>query len=396
MTTHAPTTTPITPTAGRPGHWRGLSLARRNLLHDRVRFMVTLTGIVFSVVLSAVQLGLFVGFNRATSDVIAHSNADIWVMSRGVTYLESAIDFSERRRYQVLSVPGVAAAQAHIVTFGPWSKPGGGEENVMIVGVDTPRAMGGPWNVTAGRVDDLDRPDAVIVDELYLAKLGVRAIGDEAEINGHRAKVAGLTRGIRTFTTAPTIFTTIDRARTFMNYSPDNTLYVLVRVTPGADVASVAAAIEHQVADAVALPTAAFLEKTRAYWMFGTGAGVTVLIAAGLGLLVGLVVVAQTIYAATVDHLREYGTLKAMGASNAYLYRVIVHQAVVSALAGFALAMAVALPVSQLSQQGTTAILLPWPLIGGLFALPVTMCVMASVISINKVMRLEPAMVFRG
>ncbi len=383
--------------AGRTAHrWRRLSLARRNLLHDRVRFAVTLTGIVFSVVLSAVQLGLFVGFNRATSDVIAHSNADIWVMSRGVTYLESAIDFSEQRRYQVLSIPGVASAQAHIVTFGPWSKPGGGEENVMIVGVDSPRAMGGPWNLTAGRIEDLDRPDAVIVDELYLAKLGVRAVGDEAEINGHRAQIAGLTRGIRTFTTAPTVFTTIDRARAFMNFSPESTLYVLVRVMPGADVARVAAAIESRVADAVALPTAAFLEKTRAYWMFGTGAGVTVLIAAGLGLLVGLVVVAQTIYAATVDHIREYGTLKAMGASNAYLYRVIVQQAVVSALAGFVLAMAVAIPVSQLSQQGTTAILLPWPLVGGLFLLTVLMCVMASIISINKVMRLEPAMVFKG
>lgn len=384
----------MTPSAD--GRWRRLSLARRNLFHDRVRFLVTLTGIVFSVVLSAIQLGLFVGFNRATSDVIAHSQADIWVMSRGVTYLESAIGFSEQRRYQVLGVPGVAAAQAHIVAFGPWSKPGGGHENVMIVGTDTPREMGAPWNITAGRLEDLDQPDAVIVDELYLGKLGVHGVGDEGEINGTRARVAGLTRGIRTFTTAPAIFTTIERARTFMRADPEHTLYILVRVKPGANVGVVAAAIEQRLPDAVALPTPAFLQKTQDYWMFGTGAGVTVLIAAALGLLVGLVIVAQTIYAATVDHIREYGTLKAMGASNAYLYKVIVQQAVVSAVLGFFVAMAVALPVSHLSQQGTTAILLPWPLVGALFALTVTMCVAASIISINKVMRLEPAMVFKG
>lgn len=388
----------VTATSAAPptGRRRRLSLAQRNLFHDRVRFLVTLTGIVFSVVLSAVQLGLFVGFNRATSDVIANSGADIWVMSRGVTYLESAIDFSEQRRYQVLGVPGVAAAQAHIVTFGPWSKPGGGEENVMLVGVDSPRAMGGPWNMTQGLIDDLDRPDAVIVDELYLAKLGLAGVGDEAEINGHRATVTGLTRGIRTFTTAPVIFTTIDRARRFMNFSADNTLYVLVRVAAGANVDTVAAAIEQRVPDSTAMSREAFLQKTQDYWMFGTGAGVTVLIAAALGLLVGLVVVAQTIYAATVDHIREYGTLKAMGASNGYLYRVIVQQAVVSAMAGFGLAMAVAIPVSQVSQRGTTAILLPWQLLVGLFGLTVTMCVLASIISINKVMRLEPAMVFKG
>lgn len=376
--------------------WRGLSLARRNLFHDKVRFAVTLTGIVFSVVLSSIQLGLFVGFNRATADVIAHSGADIWVMSRGVAYLESAIDFSEQRRYRVLQVPGVAAAQPHVVVFSPWTKPDGGVENVMIVGVDPPGGMGGPWNLVQGTPEVLNQPDAIIVDELYLGKLGVARVGQEAEINGTRARLAGLTHGIRTFTTAPVVFTTIDRARRFLRLSPDSTFYLLVRVAPGADPAVVAQAIEREVPDTTALTTAEWEQRTREYWMFGTGAGVTVLIAAGLGLLVGLVVVAQTIYAATVDHIREYGTLKAMGASNGYLYRVIVQQAVVSAVTGYLLAMAVAIPVSQLSQAGTTAILLPWTLVGSLFLFTVVMCVLASVISINKVMRLEPALVFRG
>jgi putative ABC transport system permease protein len=87
------------------------SLARRNLFHDRVRLAVTLTGIVFSVVLAAVQLGLFVGFTRATSDIITHSNADLWIKSAGVPNVENGAPFSERKLYQVLAVPGVARAE---------------------------------------------------------------------------------------------------------------------------------------------------------------------------------------------------------------------------------------------------------------------------------------------
>jgi putative ABC transport system permease protein len=130
--------------------------------------------------------------------------------------------------------------------------------------------------------------------------------------------------------------------------------------------------------------------------MFGTGAGITVLIAAALGLIVGVVVVAQTIYAATVDHIREYGTLKAMGATNGYIYRVIIKQAVMSGLIGYGFGIGIALTASHLSQQGTTAIILPWQLVAALFVLTLLMCIGASVVSINKVTHIDPALVFKG
>ena len=122
----------------------------------------------------------------------------------------------------------------------------------------------------------------------------------------------------------------------------------------------------------------------------------TVLIAAGLGLLVGVVVVAQTIYAATVDHIREYGTLKAMGATNAYLYRVILEQAAMSAVAGYGIGIAIALAASRASLHGTTAVIIEAPLAIALFVLTLVMCLGASVVSINKVTRIDPAMVFKG
>jgi putative ABC transport system permease protein len=375
---------------------RLVPLAWRNLRHDRVRFAVTLTGIVFSVLLSAIQLGLFVGFTRATAEVITHSGADVWVRSRGVTHLETAAPFLERRRHQVLQVAGVASADPHIVRFGNWTRPDGALEGILLVGLDLESGIGRPWQIVRGRIEDLEQADAVIVDELYAAKLGVADVGDTAEIEGVRARIVGFTRGIRSFTTAPPVFTRHTQAQRYLGLSADQTMYLLVRGTPGTDAAELARRIEAAVPDVTAQTTDDWRAAQQYYWMFGTGAGVTVLIAAGLGLLVGVVVVAQTIYAATVDHIREFGTLKAMGATNGYIYRVIIEQAVISAVAGYALGMALAQTASILSQRGTTAILLPWPLTVALFGITVGMCVLASIVSINKVTRLDPAIVFKG
>lgn len=373
-----------------------VALARRNLLHDRVRLVVTLTGIVFAVVLSSIQLGLFVGFQRATSDVIANAGADLWVKSTGVTHLETGVPFSERKLYDVLATPGIAAAQKHIVRFGQWKKPGGGEEGILLIGVDLTGTMGQPWKLVAGSVDALREPDAVIVDELYLSKLGIRGVGDTAEIGGHRARVVGLTRGIRTFTTSPPVFASFKHAQDFGPVAPDQTMYLLAKLAPGANGPTVAARVQEAVTDVDVVLADDWRATQERYWMFGTGAGITVLIAAGLGLLVGVVVVAQTIYAATIDHIREYGTLKAMGATNAYLYRVILQQAAISAVAGYGIGIAIAWSASQASLAGTTAVIIEAPLALALFVLTLVMCLGASMVSINKVTRLDPAMVFKG
>ena len=135
---------------------------------------------------------------------------------------------------------------------------------------------------------------------------------------------------------------------------------------------------------------------TTHYWMFGTGAGVTVIIAAVLGLLVGVVVVAQTIYAATIDHIREFGTLKAMGATNGYIYRIILQQAAISAVIGYGVGIVLAILAEHSSRHGGANIVLPVPVRAGLFGLTLLMCVSAAMVSINKVTKIDPAMVFRG
>ncbi|MGE3959400.1 MAG: ABC transporter permease [Vicinamibacterales bacterium] len=371
-------------------------LAWRNLVHDKVRLAVTLTGIVFAVVLIVVELGLFVGFTSATTGLIDNSRADLWITAARVGYVEVGVPFSERKVYTALRTPGVAEATKYVVRFSQWKRPDGRQESVQVVGFDPDQSLGGPWNIVSGDPRLLQEADTVMIDELYMEKLGITGVDQIVEINGRRARVVGLTRGIRSFTTSPYVFTSFKSAQQYAGVETDQTLFILVKLADGADTAAVQGALAAQLPDSDVHTTAAFSEMTRSYWMFTTGAGVAVLLAAALGLIVGVVVVAQTIYATTMDHLREYGTLKAMGATNAYLYRVIIQQAVASALAGYTLAMVVSYFVVKGSQSGGAAIVVPPAMVAGMLVLTVVMCVGAAMVSINKVTRLDPAMVFKG
>jgi putative ABC transport system permease protein len=178
-------------------------LARRNLLYDRVRLAVTLTGIVFAVVLIVVEAGLFLGFTVTTSNIIDNSGVDLWVASKGVPYIELGVPFSERKLYQVKAVPGVQDAEKFILRWTQWKRADGRTESVQIVGLNPDKPLGGPWNLVEGAIADLKKPDAIIIDEVYKKKLGVERTGQVFEINGRRARIVGFTRGIRAFTTAP-------------------------------------------------------------------------------------------------------------------------------------------------------------------------------------------------
>jgi putative ABC transport system permease protein len=373
-------------------------LARRNLFHDRVRFAVTLTGIVFALVLITIQFGLFLGFMTTTSNNIDRSKADLWIVFHGVGYFDTGRMFSERKFYEVLSVPGVEQAEKYIQNFAYWKKPDGGVENVQVIGFHPGGGLGEPWNIVEGSVLDVKLEDGVIVDDLYKEKLGVKKIGDRVEIGEHRARVVGFTHGIRSFTTSPFVYTSFKNS---LNYTrpearEDQLAYILVKVAPGFTPDEVLKNLRAHVKDVDIYTKAEFSRRTRFYWMFTTGAGLAVLTAALMGLVVGVAVVAQTIYAATMDHIREYGTLKAMGATNGYLYRVLIEQAVWSAVLGYGFAMVAASFIVQGSEKGGALILMPVAMKIGMLLLAVFMCITAALVSINKVTRLDPAMVFRG
>ena len=130
--------------------------------------------------------------------------------------------------------------------------------------------------------------------------------------------------------------------------------------------------------------------------MINTGTGVALLAVALMGVVIGTVIVANTIYTSTTEHLKEFGTLKAIGASNWDLYAIIIEQALINSVIGFAVGMAVSYVVIQAMKQGHLPILLPVPVLVGIFVLTVMMCLWSSVLSISKVTRIDPAMVFKS
>jgi putative ABC transport system permease protein len=348
------------------------------------------------VVLIVVQVGLFIGFATTTSGLIDHSGADIWIVPKHVPYLEQATPFTERKLYRALATRGVEDAQKYIVQYSDWQRPDGGHEGIQVVGFNPESKYGAPWSIVAGRVEDLKQPGAVMVDQFYAEELGVTAIGQTFEIQGRRARVVGFTDGIRAFTTNPYVFTTFKNALGYARLEEYQTLYILVKAKPGVDLQTLKHHLAERLPGVDVYTAPEFSHMTRSYWMYSTGAGIAVLLAALLGLVVGVVVVAQTIYATTMEHLREYGTLKAMGASNSYIYRVIIKQATMSAVLGYLAAMVVAIFVVHGSHKGGASIVVPWPVGIGMLGLTILMCVTAAMVSINKVTRIDPAIVFKG
>jgi putative ABC transport system permease protein len=370
-------------------------LAWRNLAHDRSRFVVTLVGIIFAVVLIAMQIGLFLGFSDATTVIIRHTHADFWIVARGAQNFEISLPMKDRELYLARSVPGVAEAERLLVQFVPWKKPGGGDESIIIVGFDLNSGLAGPWNLVAGRLEDLRQPDAVMVDRVYMEKLGIASTGTELEINGRRTRVVGLTQGIRSFTTSPWVFASFRTAQGFSRLAEDESNYVIGTFAPGADPVAVRASLAEALPRSDVYLSDDFAARTRDYWIFTTGAGASVLVSALLGLLVGSVIVAQVLYATTVDHLTEFGTLSAMGAPRDFIYKVILGQAAISATLGHIPGIILALLLAEASSLSAAVVLVPWELAIGLYGVTLAMCMLASLISIRKAMGIDPAMVFQ-
>lgn len=371
-----------------------LTLATRNLFHDRIRLAVTLIGILFSIVLVAVQLGLYLGARKTIIGMIDNSKADLWVMAYGAKSFEEAQLQSGRGRYTALSVPGVESVTPVVAAFQRWRKPAGGLVLSVLVGIDVDDQGLMPWNMVAGTPQSLTAPDGVAVDKTYLKSLGIDGVGDTAQIGPRKVRVVGMTDGIRSFTMSPYIWTTSNRARALINAEPDQATFFLVKLKPGADLETVRAGIKSRMDDTEVLTGDEFRNRSLQHWLYGTGAGVALIGGALLGLLVGTVIVAQTLYSSTKDHLTEFATLRALGSSTSYIWKVILAQATLSAVLGYILGMTIAGAVIVASQRSPLPIIMTPSLAGLLFALTLGMCSLSAISAIFKVTRLDPAMVF--
>ena len=383
-------------------------LAYRNLFHDRLSLFVTLVGIVFSVVLIAVQCSIYLGSEYRIVAVMDHIDADIWVIPVGTKAFDlPTLLLPGREKYAALSTPGVQSAEDIVVSFVNWRRLSQGTDktgctsdtgtcgstSVLLVGSDTATNKSVPWDITEGSIADLSKPNAVAVDSTYFGELAVQRIGDRAEINEMQVTVNAVTRGIRSFTTLPYIFAALPLARTLVFAAPDQASYTLVRVTPGSNVEEVRKALQARLPDTEVLTHQGFRKRSLDYWLFETGAGSGLIAGAVLAIVVGIVVVSQTLYASTKEHINEFATLRALGASSGFVRKVILWQAVLSALMGYVLGMVLSQVVNYFLRD-FMPILMTFNLVWGLLVLTIGMCILAAVSAIFKVIRIDPAVVF--
>jgi putative ABC transport system permease protein len=373
-----------------------VSLARKNLLHDRLRFAITVAGVAFAVTLVLVQVGLFLGLLDKATVTIERASADIWVTSHETPNVDFAHTFPETTVLRVRGVPGVARADNLIVSFMNIQLPSGAEEGCLVYALEDFTAWNLPWAVNEGEVRDLGRGRYILMDRSAERRFGAFSVGEYREILGRRFKIIGTTSGAASFTTAPIVFMDFDAAQEQLETLRNRASYVLVKLAPGADAAAVAAEIRRIAPYNDVYTKAEWARRSRTYWVVSTGLGMNMGITVFLGILVGIVVVAQTLYTSAVEHVKEFGTVKAIGGSNWDIYRILGEQAVIAAVVGFALGGVMSWAMRPLMAKLHLSILVSPAFAGTVFAGTVLMCLGAAMLSFRRVARIDPALVFRA
>jgi putative ABC transport system permease protein len=325
---------------------------------------------------------------------IDHAKADLWITVYGAkSFEDGGMLLTPRERHQALATPGVKAVIPLIVRFAEWRKPEGGSTRVVIVGSDAEDGGLAPWDLIEGNWDDIKAPEAVAVDRTYFNELGINGIGATAQIANGRVRVRAITDGIRSFTQSPYTYTTLNRARSLFGEG-DGTTFYLVQLDPGVDVEKVRQELRGRLDGAEVLTQQEFRDRSLKQWLFRTGAGVALIGGALLGSLVGTVIVAQTLYSSTKDHLSEFATLRALGSSAGYIHQVILAQAGISAVIGYLLGITIALTILVLSKNTALPMVMTPGLAFWLFTLTVGMCAISALSAIVKVTKIDPATVF--
>jgi putative ABC transport system permease protein len=373
-----------------------VDLGLKTLLYDKVRFLITVSGVAFAVTLVLVQVGLFVGLLDNSTITIRKLDADLWITSKNSPNLDFVHQFPEANLYRARAVPGVARADNLILSFMQVSLPTGAEETAIVYAMEDFSKWGVPWQITAGNVDDLKRGSFVMFDESASKRFGAFAVGDYREVNGRRLKIVGTSREAKSFTTTPLAFMDFRRAQDLQpELLSGKTSYIVVKLEPGADVASVRAELARRLPYNDVHTSAAWAERSRSYWVENTGIGFNAFLTVFLGCLVGVVVVAQTLYTSTMEHLKEFGTVKAIGGSNLDIYRMLGKQATVAAVLGFVLGYAPAQALKPVIASAGLKLIIEPRIILIVLVGTVLLCLVSALVSFRKVASIDPALVFR-
>lgn len=369
----------------------------KTLFHERGRLMITLAGIIFSTVLTLAQVSMYLGMMGNATGIVRHVDADVWVMSKNVQNFDFANPFPEDRINRVRALPDVLRADRMILTWGFLKLASGGQEQVQIIGFNPDTGVGAPWNMVYGAPTDVKGGRYMIIDRTAEKRLGGLQPGSLWELNEVRFKLVGLSEGTRSFTTAPVIFVGYNQVHRFLPtfVRDDQATYIVAKLRDPSRTGAVIRALRSDMKDNDVLSRRDFIKKTVLYWTIQTGMGMGFFLTALLGLIVGGAIVGQTVYANTMEHLREFGTLKALGARNADMYTVIFSQVGISAVIGFtAGSLLVLLGRGGIEKVGVSLYLHPL-LFAVLFAVVLMTCLFSAFFSVRKIRTLDPVTVFR-
>ncbi len=365
-------------------------LARRNLARNPVRLLVSVGGVALALSLTLSLDAIYAGVANQLTTYIDRSGADVWVSQPGVRNLHMVASWlPESVIAEVRAVDGVVEATP--ILYSTDTIAAGDERAVAyVIGLPADALMGGPWEI----VDGSDRvgPGDVIVDRSFARRSGV-TVGDRITVLGGEATIVGLASGTASLMNS-VAFVSFDDFRAMRTGAPVVS-FVLVRISDGASAETVAAEIERRVSGVTAQSREAFAAGERRLVTDMSAEVISIMNV--LGFVVGLAVVALTVYIATLARRREYGVLKALGARSRVLYLIVLAQAVLSVALGFAIGLAftwlLGVVVARTDLNLELAITATSLVKVGLFA--AVIAGLAAILPVRQVAGLDPAIVFR-
>ncbi len=371
-----------------------MSYALTTLWYDRQRYLPGVLAVAFSALLIALQCGLLLGLFSITSLPIDETRADLWLGHPEVPSVDLGRPIPSAWQ-SYLALPEVERIELYVQGFAYWSKPTGGAELCMVIGSRLgPSALGAVKVLGPQRRSLLTEPGAVIIDESEFERLGIKQVGDYAEVNGKRVRVVGTIRGFKSLA-GPYVFCSIDTARPLLRLTSDQTTFVLARCRSPEDAALAVRKLQAYPRKLSAFTSEDFSFRSRWHWLTKTKAGIALGCAAALGLFVGAVVTSQTLYAATLASLREYAVLRAMGIPSWRMAGAVLAQSFWVGVVGIALAVPAVYGLAELADQLGAKVLLPWQLLSFAVGVTLVMALLSGLAALRSLRQVEPIALLR-
>ncbi len=386
---------------GALGLFRGLMLrlALKMLYGDVAKFLMLVGGLTFCALLMTQQSGVFCGLMRWTTATIRNVDVPIWVCDAKVEQVNEVVPLRDIEVARVRSVEGVEWAVPLYWGIIQARLRDGSFQQVQITGLDASTLVGRPPRMTAGNVEDLRLPNAVIVDQIAVKKFKSKGydlkVGDTFEMNDKEARVVGLCIAEPSFMGQPYVYTTYERALEYAPPQRKQLSFVLVKPKSDVPATEVVARIR-KIPGVAAFTSDEFSDRTMAWYFKYTGIPTSFGFVVLLGAVVGIAIAGQTFYLFVHENIRNLAALKAMGASNTLVAEMVLLQAFTVGITGYGLGVGVASMLGRVFMKfGEPPFYLPWQVLAFAGSVIVFICLLAACIGLLKVFRAEPAVVFR-